>query len=388
MKILHVTESVRLIDGGVARAVLDLMSVLNRCGHTAMILTMDALDVPAQWKDAKDQRVFKLKTHSTKLGRLFLADRSEVKALVQSVDFVHIHQPWHPLVAQIAQICRSAGVPYCVSLHGTLDTWSVAQQRLKKSVYMAMFGRRMLEGAAFVHCTAAEEQRQSEPWYPRGRTVVVPCVMDLSPFANLPGPELARAHFGLNDATDRLLYLSRIHPKKGLYYLIESMPKVLEARSKIPGARDIEVCVAGPQEDAAYFKEIQRLISTLGLERKIRFIGHVNGAMKLSLYQACNAFVLPSSQENFGFVLFEAMVCATPVIVTNLVDTWRELRDHGGATIVDQNAASVADGILQVLAMPASARQEMCARGRAWVLQYLEESSVGTAMAAAYQSVR
>jgi glycosyltransferase involved in cell wall biosynthesis len=166
------------------------------------------------------------------------------------------------------------------------------------------------------------------------------------------------------------------------------MPKVLEARSKIPGARDIEVCVAGPQEDAAYFKEIQRLISTLGLERKIRFIGHVNGAMKLSLYQACDAFVLPSSQENFGFVLFEAMVCATPVIVTNLVDTWRELRDHGGATIVDQNAASVADGILQVLAMPASARQEMCARGRAWVLQYLEESSVGTAMAAAYQSVR
>ena len=79
---------------------------------------------------------------------------------------------------------------------------------------------------------------------------------------------------------------------------------------------------------------------------------------KSSLYQAADVFVLPTSQENFGFVQFEAMACGTPVMTTNLVDTWREIVDSGGGVAVDQNAAAIVAGLQPLLDQPQVIRVE------------------------------
>lgn len=380
MKILHVTESLRLVDGGVARALHDLIAVMDQRGHRSMILTHGTPDLPTGWGSDIADRVHPIDGFPIARKGPFVRDKARIAALLRRVDLVHIHQPWHPFLVQVAALCRKVGTPYCVSLHGCLDDWPMSQKGLKKRISLALVGRRMLENAAFVHCTAEEEVRQSIKWFPRGRTVVVPCTMNLGPYRQLPDAKLARESLGLERSGDMLLYISRIHPKKGLIHLVRAMPRIL-------AERPAWLCVAGPREDREYAELVDREIERLGIGGSVRFVGNVGSVdLKASLYRAAAVSVLPTSQENFGFVLFESLACATPLVVTDLVDTWRELKEHGGALIASQDPASVAEQVLRALAMPAGEREALGARARDWVLRYLDEGEIGAKMERAYDS--
>jgi glycosyltransferase involved in cell wall biosynthesis len=256
----------------------------------------------------------------------------------------------------------------------------MSQKALKKRISIALVGRRMLESAAFVHCTATDEVRQSIKWFPRGRTVVVPCTMDLRVYRQLPEPELAREKFNLNRPGDMLLYISRIHPKKGLIHLIRALPRI---REQYPAW----LCVAGPREDAGYASLVDDEIRRLGLQESVKFVGNVSDpTLKTSLYSAARASVLPTSQENFGFVLFESLACGTPLVTTDLVDTWRELKEHGGAFIASQNPETVAREVLRVLSLSEAERFALSERARTWVLGYLDERAIGKQMEQAYEA--
>ena len=380
MKILHVTESLRLVDGGVARALHDLISVMDQRGHRSMLLTHGTPDLPAHWAADCIDRVHQFDGFPIARKGPLLRDRARLLALMQRVDMVHIHQPWHPFLVQVATLCRKAGTPYCVSLHGCLDDWPMSQKALKKRISIALVGRRMLESAAFVHCTATDEVRQSIKWFPRGRTVVVPCTMDLRVYRQLPEPELAREKFNLNRPGDMLLYISRIHPKKGLIHLIRALPRI---REQYPAW----LCVAGPREDAGYASLVDDEIRRLGLQESVKFVGNVSDpTLKTSLYSAARASVLPTSQENFGFVLFESLACGTPLVTTDLVDTWRELKEHGGAFIASQNPETVAREVLRVLSLSEAERFALSERARTWVLGYLDERAIGKQMEQAYEA--
>ena len=378
MKILHVTESLRLVDGGVARALHDLISVMDQRGHRSMLLTHGTPDLPAHWADDRVDRVHSIDGFPIARKGPLVRDTARLLELVRRVDMVHIHQPWHPFLVRVASLCRKAGTPYCVSLHGCLDDWPMSQKPLKKRISLALVGRRMLESAAFVHCTAADEVRQSIKWFPRGRTVVVPCTMDLRVYRHLPEPAIAREKFGLDIPGDMLLYISRIHPKKGLIHLIRALPRIREQRPAW-------LCVAGPREDAVYASLVDEEVGRLGLRDAVRFIGNVGDpTLKASLYRAAKASVLPTSQENFGFVLFESLACATPLVTTDLVDTWRELKEHGGAYIASQDPEAVAREVLRVLNLSAEEHRAIGERARAWVLEYLDERGIGEKMERAY----
>jgi len=380
MKILHVTESLRLVDGGVARAVHDLIAVMDQRGHRCMLLTHGKADLPAHWKGDEAGRVHPIEGFPIARKGPFVKDERRILELLRSVDMVHIHQPWHPFLIRAAALCRRAGVPYCVSPHGCLDDWPMSQKGAKKRITVALFVRRMLEAAAFVHCTASDEVRQSIKWFPKGRTVVVPCTMDLRVYRDLPASTVASEKLSLRRDGDMLLYISRIHPKKGLVHLIRALPAI---RAKRPAW----LCVAGPREDAEYARMVDGEIERLGLKDAVQFVGNVGDpVLKASLYRSASVAVLPTSQENFGFVLFESLACGTPLVTTDLVDTWRELQEHGGAFISSQDPEDVASAVLRALSMGAAEREAWSARARAWVLHYLDEKVIGEQMERAYLS--
>jgi glycosyltransferase involved in cell wall biosynthesis len=122
-------------------------------------------------------------------------------------------------------------------------------------------------------------------------------------------------------------------------------------------------------------QRLRDLVSGAGLDDRLHFLGFVGGTKKISLYEAADVFVLPTSQENWGLVLTESLACRTPVITTRGVDIWRELQDSGGAVIVDFDPDALAAAIRGLLDDP-EARQAMGSRARSWVLETLNPDRV------------
>ncbi len=240
------------------------------------------------------------------------------------------------------------------------------QKSFKKRLYLAIKGRRFLEQAAAVHCTAQAEREQSEKWYPNGRPVVLPLIFDLEEYVDLPGPQLARQAFASvfpSPVQPVLLFLSRLHPKKQVDLLIEAAGE-LRRRGVA-----FKLLIAGTG-DEPYEAQLRELVKERALTEQIAFVGFVTGKEKVSLYQAAHIFVLPTHQENWGFVLLESLACGTPVITTKGVDIWPELESTGGAVIADASPDAIADAIVALLADD-QRRQSMGVKGRDWVLQNL-----------------
>jgi glycosyltransferase involved in cell wall biosynthesis len=366
LRVVHYLPEVKWSIGGVVRAVLDWCDVFAKRGHEVTLITADATDVPAAWKIVGDPNVprVKLVDPPARLGKLNAVSMNIVRESLQSCDIVHLHAPWTPSNVQVAKVADQLAKPYVLTVHGMLDDWPMAQRPLKKRLYLALAGRRLLDRAAAVHCTAAAELEQARKWFSNPRTAVLPYLFDLSELMNLPGPELARETFDvLRAAEPKVLFLSRLHEKKGVDLLIDAA-SILRDRN-IP----FRVAIAG-DGDPAYEQALRARVAQLGLESIVSFLGLVKGPLKFSVYQAADLFVLPTSQENFGLVLPESLACRTPVITTRGVDIWREL-EQGGAIIVDRTPAAIADAVASLLADP-SRRDLLSRRGRDWVVKNLD----------------
>ena len=368
MKIVQYMSRMKLEDGGVVRAVLDLCGALAARGHDVTLLACDSSDVPLTWHSGGDglPRVHTVQGRSGPLPRLTQPATLDAQRIIQQADVLHLHVPWDPICIQLGRIARQAGVPYLVGIHGMLDDWSMKQKSLKKRLYLATKGRRFLEQAAAVHCTAQAEREQSEKWYPKGRPVVLPLIFDLEEYIDLPGPQLARQAFAsVIPSTDEpvLLFLSRLHPKKRVDLLIEAAGE-LRRRGV-----SFKLLIAGTG-DEPYEAQLRQLVKERALTEEVAFVGFVTGKEKVSLYQAAHLFVLPTNQENWGFVLLESLACGTPVITTKGVDIWPELESTGGAVIADASPDAIADAIVALLSDDPR-RQSMGVKGRDWVLRNL-----------------
>ncbi|WP_299822995.1 glycosyltransferase [uncultured Pontibacter sp.] len=158
-----------------------------------------------------------------------------------------------------------------------------------------------------------------------------------------------------------ILFLSRIHDKKGVDLLIKAYAKLLESRvnhrlaevydeGETIADNDVEfpkLVIAGPGLDTAYGKYVQQLASaTPELQHSIFFPGMLTGDSKWGAFYGCEAFVLPSHQENFGIAVVEALACSKPVLISDQVNIWREIKAAGGGIV----AANTQHGTFKMLA--------------------------------------
>lgn len=374
MRIVHYIAEVVSEHGGVVKAVLDLCGALSERGHDVTLLTQNPQDVPSDWGQApKTPRVRRTQFSRNPLGQTTFGDLAEV---VDGTQVVHLHTPWELTNLPIARGLRRRRIPYIVSIHGMLDDWSMAQRGLKKRIFLAATGRKFLEGASRIHCTAEGERQQAQKWIPKANIAVLPLLVDLSEFDTLPGPGPALAAFPqLATAAPKILFLSRLHPKKGVEILLRAAAEVVRS------GMDLELFIAGPG-DEDYIARLKRLASELDLGAKTHFLGMVRGVEKTSLYQATELFILPTHQENFGLVLVEALACGTPVITTRGVDIWPEL-EQAGSLIVSPEPTTLATAIRERISNLAKL-PELGANGRAFVRDWLAEEKVIAAYEAMY----
>jgi len=353
--------------GGVATAVLDLCAVLAERGHQVTLLTFDATDVPEPWLQDHPNGPTAIEIERSRFARTMLSRRSMriASRAIEHADIVHLHTPWGPSNLQVARTARAAHLPYVVTPHGMLDDWSMKQNRLKKKTFLATVGRRFLESAARIHFTAESELAQATRWIPAAgdRCSIVPLIVDLTAFQHLPGPEPALAKYPAIDSGKRsILFLSRLHPKKGIEFLIEAAAMLAN------NSDSFQVLIAGPG-DPSYVESLRQLVAKHALADRIHFLGMVRGADKLSLFQLADVFVLPTHQENFGVVLVEALASGTPVVTTRGTDIWQELQT-AGALIAARTAESLAAAIGPLLEDPRRGHA-LGRQGREHVLRWL-----------------
>jgi glycosyltransferase involved in cell wall biosynthesis len=371
MRILHFLKSARNEVGGPARAAIDLCALLSARGHDVTLATCSGADLPGAWGSMKGRMPHIVQLPRPELGgHAYIRPSGKILAnLVRDQDLVHVHGMWD--IASV-QLCREAArsqIPYFITIHGMLDDWSMRQARPKKLVYMALIGSRWLRGAHSIHLTAEAELDQASAWFPRSMGRVIPILLDLEPFNHLPGAAPACSTYATPAGRSRLLFLSRVHPKKGLENLLRALRLLKERRVAV------SAMIAGSGE-AGYVESVKAKARELGLDSPdVQFLGPVTGNMKLSLYQSADLLVLPTYQENFGLVLIEALACGLPVITTTGVDIWAELKSSGGAVIIDNAAGSIADAVTGILAQPGE-RRRMGDSGREWVFRHLDPSRI------------
>jgi glycosyltransferase involved in cell wall biosynthesis len=330
MRILNIISSLDPAGGGPIEG-LKQLAMLNR--GDADIASLD--DPAAPWVTG-----FPVEVHA--LGPARLASRFVpyyfaprflpwLRAHAQDYDAVIVHGLWqyHGLAAWRA--LRKSRVPYYVFAHGMLDPWfkrTYPLKHLKKWLYWPWAEYRVLRDAKAVLFTSEEEKllaRQSF-WLYRCREEVVGFgTVEIGGNAEVQRRAFLEAFPALHGKRV-VLFLSRIHPKKGCDLLLQAFARV--------ASRDaaLHLVIAGPDQ-IGWQTELAASANALGLAGRVTWTGMLSGDVKWGAYRAADVFVLPSHQENFGVVVAEALSCGVPVLLSDKVNIWREVQRAGAGMV-------------------------------------------------------
>jgi poly(glycerol-phosphate) alpha-glucosyltransferase len=324
-------------------------------------------------------------------------------------DILHTHGIWqYPSVVAKGWHCET-GRPYLVSPHGMLDPWALRNAAWKKRIAYWAYEGEHLRQAACLRALCESEARSMRAYGLRNPICVIPNGIDL-PAArgqrSEVGGQLSVASGLKTDGRKTLLYLGRIHPKKGLVNLLKAWAAV--QRTEDGGQRPEEwVLVIAGWEEGGHEVELKRLATELGIPwadvradkaesrtptsvlgspASVLFRGPQFGDDKAACYQACDAFILPSFSEGLPMVILEAWAYAKPVLMTpqcNLPAGFAA----GAALRLEPSAESIAQAIEELLCTPHSALRNMGENGRKLVLDRFTWARVASEMKAVYDWV-
>jgi glycosyltransferase involved in cell wall biosynthesis len=260
-----------------------------------------------------------------------------LRAHIQEYDAVIVHGLWNYSVMAARTTLASANVPYAVFTHGMLDPWfrkTYPIKTLAKQLFWLFCEGPLMNNADAIFFTTEDERVTSQnAFYPyRVREQVVG--LGMSDVAGDTQAQIAAFRNAVPALGDRryLLYLSRIHPKKGVDMLIEGFAGIARDHP------DIDLVIAGPDQ-VGWKSELERIAQHHGIADRIHWPGMLTEDPKWGAFHGCEAFVLPSHQENFGIVVIEALACAKPVLITNKVQIWREVANGQAGLVGDDTAA-------------------------------------------------
>lgn len=284
-----------------------------------------------------------------------------LRAHAADYDAVIVSGLWRYAARGAAQVLAGGPTPYFVFPHGMLDPWFRRAAPLKHLAKQASWWwaeGRLLAGARAVLFTSEEERLRADgafrPYRLRG-AVVNYGTADLSSDALSDIAAFRRAVPGLQDRPF-LLFLGRIHPKKGCDLLVHAFATVAARHPTL------DLVIAGPDE-VGLAAGLRRVASRTGLSARVHFPGMLAGAAKAGALRAAGAFVLPSHQENFGIAVAEALAAGSPVLISDQVAIWREVVADGAGFVAPDTLAGTVDLLTRFLACGSERRLAM--RGNA-----------------------
>lgn len=260
-------------------------------------------------------------------------------------DVVIIHGLWQYQGYITSKICKKYSVPYIVYSHGMLDPWfkkTYPAKHIKKLIYWMLAEKNVINGAKAVVFTSEEEKilaRDSFPFYKPNESVTAYGTAGYTGSSEIALSEFRKRFPKLADKK-LILYVGRIHEKKGCDILINSFAELVK------NTTEYHLFLAGP-DDGKYALELKKLVSDLGIEEFVTWGGMISGEVKWGAYYSSQIFCLSSHQENFGIVVAEALSCSIPVVTTDKVNIWREIEGSNAGSISKDNTDSFTKSLIQ-----------------------------------------
>jgi glycosyltransferase involved in cell wall biosynthesis len=358
MKILHVMASVNPHGGGPMEGVRQRGLRLLEMGHRVELMT---LDEPA----AAYLAGFPLPVHALGSTAGGYGYNSRVVPWLlehaKNYDALVVNGLWqyHSLAAWRA--FTRLGRPYYVFTHGMLDPWfrrTYPLKHLKKWLYWPWAEYRVLRDAAAVLFTSEEERLQARQsfWLYKAQERVVAYGTAQPPRDGKRLREVFLVTHPQLRGKRIVLFLSRIHEKKGCDLLVQAFGHVAGADPAL------HLVVAGPDQ-TGQLPRLQQLAQAAGVADRVSWPGMLQGEMKWGAFYAAEVFALPSHQENFGIAVAESLGCGLPVLISDKVNIWREIEADGAGIVGPDTLTGIEQGLRHWLGLSDSerARFQECA---------------------------
>ncbi len=307
MKIAHFIQSIDILTGGPARSVTHLIKkiISNPSFQIYLITKKTSNPILLEFEGINNLIYFFKKRRN--LNIIFNKLKSE------EIDILHGHGIWQYTVHKMSRFAQRNSIPYIITTRGMLEPWALKQNSFKKKLALLIYQKKNIREASVIHATADMESKQIRNLGFKNPIAVIPNGININQYP--------KDYPIKSKNPKKILFLSRIHFKKGIENLIDAWRLIDNEKKK---NWVIEIVGKG---ETNYTEELRKTISQHKLSDKIFLKKPVYGNEKIKLYREASIFILPTYSENFGIVVAEALASYTPVITTKGAP-WEDLQKH------------------------------------------------------------
>jgi glycosyltransferase involved in cell wall biosynthesis len=346
MKIINLVENLDDTYGGPAKSIPYICKYLNDIDIETEIVSIKyhenevnsiVDEYKLKWQSFKWSFVKKIR-YSLYL-KIYLNDTLKDNSQV----ILHTHNLWNyiPYISNI--MSKRYNIPLVLAIRGSLYKWSLSQGKLQKRIAWRLFQKQALQNASCIHVTEIKELEAVRDLGITTLIAIVPNGINLDEFKNIKTKKDSKQSLGLDSEKNYILFMSRIHPIKGLEYLVNSWVKIAVKY------QNWDLLIVGPQYDEKYIKYIKNTISKHSLTHRVTFTGMITGEKRVDAFSASDLFVLPSHTENFGIAIAEAMTAKLPVITTHGTP-WQEIEKYNAGWWIELNQSNINTALNEALA--------------------------------------
>ncbi len=361
MKILHYIPGLDRTSGGTTAYIQLLGNALGKLVelHIVSHVSKNVVEIP------------NCTIHFISLS-LFGSMKKEWLKLLEDIqpDIVHVNCCWMPQCAFTQKWAQAKGYKVVLTPHGMLEPWIMARNYwMRKLPALLLYQKASVRKADMLHATAdSEKVNLLKLGYNKDITVIP------------NGIETDKIALKTNwNPTKTILFLSRVHVKKGIELLMEAVAVLKEQMVSYT------VIIAGEGDDA-YIQQLKQKAGELGVSTIVQFTGGVYGEQKRKLFQEADFFVLPTYSENFGIVVAEALASGTPVITTTGTP-WQELGTEKCGWWIELSVENLVEVLSEAINKDAQEYEEMGRRGRKLVEEKYNIEAVANEMNKLYKSI-
>lgn len=363
---------------GLAVAIGGLAQSLARQGTQVCLFTAACRGRPRLTYGAGQNGFSRVEAEGRWAGRLCYSPalRTSLDAQVGAFNIVHNHSLWVLPTHYASAAAHRHGKPVVFSIHGALEPWAVAHSGWKKKIAARLFQNRDLSRAMCLHAVSANEVAGIRSYGLRNPVAIIPNGVDLADFDAMPPRHEADELFPSILNKKVVLFMARLHPKKGLRHLLRAW-KALHSDFE-----EWHLLIAGPDDGER--APAEALVRELALERSVTFTGSLAGRAKYAALAAASVFVLPSFSEGFSMAILEAMAARLPVLITPGCN-FPQAVEQGAGVGVTPDAQGTEQGLRRMIQMSDQQRRDMGDRGRQLVEGNYTWDAVAGQMIQVYQ---